>query len=243
MNLSEAIHVSKQGFVLTVCSIILTLLAGLVIGRLLAVNSKTSWLISFGTAICGGSAIATMSPIIDAKEDEISFALATVFALNAIALILFPLIGGYFHLSQSQFGMWSAIAIHDTSSVIGAAQQYGPEALKVATTVKLARALWIIPVSLTAAAIFSRQKGKINFPYFILFFVGAIAAHTFIPELNSIAPVIVGYAHKGLTLALFCIGLGFNKSAWKAASPRPLLLGFVLWLLISVFALYAVTHP
>lgn len=242
MNLAEVIQVSKQGFVLTVCSIALTLIAGIVVGKILTVNKKTSWLISFGTAICGGSAIAAISPIIEAKDDETSVSLAIIFLLNAIALIIFPWIGHYFVLNQHQFGTWAAIAIHDTSSVIGAAQKYGTDALRIATTVKLERALWIIPVSLTTAIAYNRKKWKVHFPFFIFLFIAAMVANTFIPQLQRVDSIIVIVAKKGLTLALFFIGAGLNKAIWKAVNPRPLILGIILWLLISVSSLLIVLN-
>ncbi len=220
MNLFEAIQISKEGFFLAISSILLTLLAGRVIGSLLSVNKKTSWLISIGTAICGGSAIAAISPIIEAKEDEISIALGTIFMLNSAALFLFPIIGNYVQLTQPQFGLWSAIAIHDTSSVVGAAQKYGASALQVATAVKLGRALWII----------------------IFFFIAATITYTFIPQLHSVGPILVMISKKGLTLALFCIGLGLTKTLWKVHNPRPLLLGFILWALISLSSLYCIAN-
>jgi uncharacterized integral membrane protein (TIGR00698 family) len=234
MNLYQAAQAGKQGLLFTIASIGITLLLGLLVGKLLMINKKTTILISSGTAICGGSAIAAVSPIIDAKEDEISVSLGIVFILNAIALFVFPAIGHHFNLSQQQFGLWAAIAIHDTSSVVGAAERYGALALQIATTVKLERALWIIPISLIAAFAYKGKKGKIKFPLFILFFVVAMALNTFIPQLHDIGQVLVQIAKKGLTLTLFLIGAGLTRSAIKSVGIRPLILGLFLWIVISV---------
>lgn len=240
MNLFEAIQVSQQGFALTVCSIALTLILGFAIGNALSVGRKLSWLISFGTAICGGSAIAAISPIIDADNNETSVALGIIFLLNSIALILFPLIGTSLHLNPSQFGMWSAIAIHDTSSVVGAAQKFGASALHIATTVKLARALWIVPLCLLVAVIYSRKNYQLNFPYFIFLFVAATIAHTFLPQLGDISLSIVALAKKGLILALFFIGTGIAKFSWKFTNAKPFLLGIILWTIVSVGSLFVI---
>ena len=223
-------------------SISLTLIAGLIAGSLMHVNKKTSVLISSGTAICGGSAIAAVAPVIGAKENEISVSLATVFILNSVALILFPMIGTWLHLSQSQFGLWAAIAIHDTSSVVGAAHKFGAEALQIATTVKLERALWIIPVSFIMALAFKSSKNKVKIPWFILFFVIAMMANTFFPFLHSADQIIVILAKRGLTLTLFLIGAGLTREALKTVSFRPMLLGVFLWALISVSSLFVIVH-
>src|SRR5260221_3742339 len=213
MNAAGAIKAGKEGLFFTVASIVGTLTVGLLIGRFFKIEKKTSLLIAGGTAICGGSAIAALSPVIRAEERQVSVALGVVFILNSVALFLFPVIGHLLHLSQSQFGLWSAIAIHDTSSVVGAAGRYGPEALQIATTVKLARALWIIPVSLLAAVFFrSRAAGnvgqggraKIKIPWFIGLFVVAILLNTWLP-MPAVSHAIVGASHAGLTLTLFLI--------------------------------------
>jgi len=206
------------------------------------VNKKISILISSGTAICGGSAIAAVAPVIGAKENEISVSLATVFILNSIALVLFPLIGIWLHLSQSQFGFWAAIAIHDTSSVVGAAHKFGAQALQIATTVKLERALWIIPVSFIMAMAFKSNKNKIKIPWFILFFVLAMIANTFLPQLMRTDQIIVLLAKRGLTLTLFLIGAGLTREALKTVSFRPMILGVFLWALISISSLFVIMH-
>ena len=242
MNAFEAAKAGKQGILFTIASISLTLIIGLIAGRLMAVNKKTSILISTGTAICGGSAIAAVAPVIGAKENEISVSLATVFILNSIALVLFPLIGIWLHLSQSQFGLWAAIAIHDTSSVVGAAHKFGAQALQIATTVKLERALWIIPVSFIMAIAFKSSKNKVKLPWFILFFVLAMIANTFLPQLLQADQIIVILAKRGLTLTLFLIGAGLTREALKTVSFRPMILGVFLWALISVSSLVVILH-
>ena len=240
MNLFEAAEAGKQGLVFTVSSILVTLVLGLILGKIFSLKKNTSVLISSGTAICGGSAIAAISPVIDAQEDEMSVSLGTVFILNAIALFIFPAIGHYFGLSQSQFGLWAAVAIHDTSSVVGAAHKYGEEALQIATTVKMERALWIIPLSLVLAVIFKKKTSKIKIPYFILFFVVAMAINTFIPATQEISPYLVMVAKKGLTLTLFFIGAGLTRSALKNVGIKPFLLGAILWVFISVVSLWVI---
>ena len=242
MNAFEAAKAGKQGVVFTIASISLTLIIGLIAGRLMVVGKKTSILISTGTAICGGSAIAAVAPVIGAKENEISVSLATVFILNSIALVLFPLIGIWLHLSQSQFGLWAAIAIHDTSSVVGAAHKFGAQALQIATTVKLERALWIIPVSFIMAIAFKSSKNKVKLPWFILFFVLAMIANTFLPQLMQADQIIVMLAQRGLTLTLFLIGAGLTREALKTVSFRPMILGVFLWALISLSSLFFILH-
>lgn len=242
INFHTALQAGKEGFLFTILSLTATVLLGTFLGKWLKVNAKTSHLISSGTAICGGSAIAAISPIIKAEEKQISVAVGTVFILNAIALFVFPWIGHWFDLSQKQFGMWSAIAIHDTSSVVGAANKYGAEALQVATVVKLARTLWIIPLALVTSLLFKGNSGKIKMPYFIGFFVLAMLIHTYIPQSNLIAPYLVSFSKTGLTLALFLVGAGLTKETLRSVGLRPLLQGFILWLFISVLALYAVMN-
>lgn len=242
MNAVEAAQAGKQGILFTVASISLTFLIGLAAGKLMAVNKKTAILISTGTAICGGSAIAAIAPVIGAKENEISVSLATVFILNSIALLIFPPIGNWFHLSQSQFGMWAAIAIHDTSSVVGAAHKFGAQALQIATTVKLERALWIIPVSFIMALAFKSNKNKIKIPWFIFFFVIAMFLNTFLPQLHQMDQAIVFAAKRGLTLTLFLIGAGLTRNALKTVSLRPMVLGVILWVMIAVSSLFVIVN-
>lgn len=203
MNVNTALQAGRQGLLFTIVSIAITLLLGYIMGKWLKNDVKTSYLIATGTAICGGSAIAAIAPVIKAEEKQISVALGTVFILNSVALFAFPLIGHYLHLSQTQFGLWCAIAIHDTSSVVGAAGKYGAHALEVATTVKLARALWIIPVALVSTLIFKNQSRAIRIPYFILVFVIAMVLNTYLAPVKIISPYLVAMAKAGLTLTSF----------------------------------------
>lgn len=240
MNIFDAVQAGKDGLLFTVFSIVITLLVGLLLGKLFSIERKTNVLITIGTAICGGSAIAAVAPIVEAKEDSTSIALATIFILNSAALFLFPFLGDLLELTQNQFGLWSAIAIHDTSSVVGAAQKYGEEALKIATTVKLERALWIIPISLITAFSFKNEKNRVKIPYFIFLFVIAMLINTFVPSLFSLNHVIVLIAKKGLTLTLFLIGAGLTMESIRKVGIKPLLQGVLLWLFISAISLLVI---
>lgn len=237
MNLQQVIETSSKGILLTACSVVLVFFAGLILGRIFKVDKTTSILISSGTAICGGSAIAAVSPIVKAKDSQISFSLTVVFVLNAIALFVFPLIGEYFNMSQENFGYWSAIAIHDTSSVVGAGAIYGQEALETATTVKLTRTLWIIPLSFLVMFVMKKDnntKTKIKIPWFILYFVIAILITALLPSLKPAYEVVSYIGKRGMVLALFMIGCGFSFADLKQVGLRPFLLGLVLWIIISV---------
>lgn len=240
MNVNSALEAGKQGVVFTIISITLTLFIGFLLGRAFRIDLQISRLVASGTAICGGSAIAAIAPVIKANEKQISVALGIVFILNSIALLVFPSIGQWLDMSQQQFGLWAAIAIHDTSSVVGAAAQYGAEALEVATTVKLTRALWIIPVSIAFALVHGQKGSKLKIPYFIGYFVLAMLANTFIPGMEVISPYLVIIAKAGLTLTLFLIGAGLSFKSIKSVGIKPLLVGVSLWLLISVTALWAI---
>ncbi|QIK54502.1 putative sulfate exporter family transporter [Dysgonomonas sp. HDW5B] len=240
MNIYDAMAVGKEGLIFTVSSIVLTLAFGMLLGKLFHINKKTSVLVSSGTAICGGSAIAAMVPIIDANEEETSVSLGVIFVLNSVALFLFPVIGHLLSMTQEQFGLWSAIAIHDTSSVVGAAHKYGEEALKIATTVKLERALWIIPLSFVTALLY--RKGKVSIPYFIFLYVVAMIINTFIPAVQTVSPAIVMIAKRGLTLTLFLIGAGLSKEALKKIGVKPLLQGIILWAFISILSLLVILN-
>lgn len=246
MNLSAVYEAGKDGIAFTVVTIAGTLVLGYFVGKLLSVNEKTSALISSGTAICGGSAIAAVAPAIHAESEEMSVSLGTVFILNSIALLLFPAIGHSLGLTQNQFGIWSAIAIHDTSSVVGASQTYGPTALAVATTVKLARALWIAPVALLFAFIYRRSgsdtKAKVAIPWFIFLFLLATAVRTYAPVqiLPSIFDSLVNLAKAGMTVTLFLIGASLSLKTVKAVGVRPLIQGVLLWVVISAVSLFAV---
>lgn len=242
MNIHNAMKAGKEGLLFTIVSIIGTLVIGFFMGKFLKIEKKTSYLISAGTAICGGSAIAAISPVIKAEEKQISVALGTIFILNSIALVLFPIIGHQLGLSQNQFGLWCAIAIHDTSSVVGAASKYGTEALEIATTVKLARALWIIPIAFFSTFLFKNKNTKLKIPYFIGLFVLAMTANTYIPLVQDYSSYLVAIAKAGLTLTLFLIGCGLSKQVLLSVGIKPLLQGVALWLVISAAALWVILH-
>ena len=241
MDVTNALKAGKEGILFTIVSIIGTLVIGFFMGKFLKIEKKTSYLISAGTAICGGSAIAAISPVIKAEEKQISVALGTIFILNSIALFLFPVIGHAMKLSQTQFGLWCAIAIHDTSSVVGAASKYGTQALEIATTVKLVRALCIIPVAFLSTFIFKNKGVKIKIPYFIGLFVLAMIANTYVPFVTQYSHYLTGFAKAGLTLTLFLIGCGLSRKVLQAVGYKPLIQGVVLWVIISTVALWAVT--
>lgn len=249
MNLHEVLKAGRSGFVYTALGISFALLAGLALGKVLRVRGNSSFLITAGTAICGGSAIAAVGPILHADDEEMSVALGTVFILNSVALLIFPPIGGALHLSQTQFGLWAALAIHDTSSVVGAAAKYGPEALVIGTTVKLARALWIVPLALATAAIKRRKskasgapdspsKAKIQFPWFILLFCIAAVLNTYVPAITRVSHSLFTLGRVGLTATLFLIGTGISRSTLKEVGWRPLLQGVILWAIVAVTSLY-----
>ena len=239
MNIEASLASGTEGMLFTIISVFGTLLIGWLIGRkMLKVDRNTSYLISSGTAICGGSAIAAVGPVIKAKDSEMSVALGTVFILNAIALFLFPAIGKLLGLDEQQFGTWAAIAIHDTSSVVGAGAAYGEEALKVATTIKLTRALWIIPVAFLTSFIFRTKGSKVNIPWFILFFVLAMVANTYLLcDYPQIGTVVSGISRKCLTITMFFIGASLSPSVLKSVGVKPLVQGVLLWVIISVGSL------
>jgi uncharacterized integral membrane protein (TIGR00698 family) len=236
MNLHQVIQAGRSGLLYTAASICFGLGLGLGLGKLFAVRERVSLLISAGTAICGGSAIAALAPIAKAEEEEIAVSLGTVFILNSVALFVFPLIGNALHLSQVQFGLWSALAIHDTSSVVGAAARYGAIALAVGTTVKLARALWIVPVSVGTSLV-KKGDAKVQWPWFILLFCLAAVANTYLPLFQSIYPALKHLGMIGLTVTLFLIGTGLSKKTLRAVGIRPLLQGLLLWVVVSVGSL------
>ena len=239
MNLQASLASGKEGMLFTIISVVGTLLIGMFIGcKVLKLNRNTSYLISSGTAICGGSAIAAVGPIIKAKDTDMSMALATVFILNAIGLFLFPILGHWLGLSQQDFGTWAAIAIHDTSSVVGAGAAYGEEALQVATTIKLTRALWIIPLALVTSVIFRSEGKKISIPWFILFFIVAMLINTYLlADFPQIGKFIAGIARKGLIITMFFIGASLSVDVIKSVGIRPLLQGILLWIIISAASL------
>lgn len=239
MNLLVVGAVGIHGIGYTFTGILFTGIVGYLLSKMLKTPFILSTLISVGTAICGGSAIAATGPILKADSEEMSVSLGVVFILNALALFIFPLIGHALYLDQHQFGLWSALAIHDTSSVVGASMQYGAEALELATTVKLARALWIIPLSL-GLALFMKSKTKIKIPWFILGFILMATIMTWVPELHPIGSVISSIAKKLLVLTLFFIGSNLNLESIKKVGIKPLLLGFILWFIVGSSSLLAI---
>jgi uncharacterized integral membrane protein (TIGR00698 family) len=239
MNLHEVLRVGRSGFLYTAAGISFALIFGLFLGRLLLVNKTASILISVGTAICGGSAIAAVAPIIEAGDEEMAISLGTIFILNSIALLIFPPLGWLLHLTQTQFGLWAALAIHDTSSVVGAAARYGPVALVVGTTVKLTRALWIVPVAL-GAAMLRRSKSPIQWPWFILFFCLAAVVNTYVPAFTNFWHVLSNLGRLGLTATLYLIGTGISRATLKQVGVRPLLQGVILWILVGVTSLWLI---
>ncbi|AYN03888.1 YeiH family protein [Flavobacterium sp. 140616W15] len=242
MNATSALAAGKEGLVLTIASIFSTIILGYFLGKWFKIDKKTSHLISCGTAICGGSAIAAIAPVIKSDEKQTSVALGVIFILNSIALFLFPYIGHELNLSQREFGLWCAVAIHDTSSVVGAANKFGAEALQIATTVKLARALWIIPIALLTTVLFKNKQTKIKIPYFIGLFILAMLLNTYVPQTAIIAPTLVLLAKIGLTVTLFLIGAGLNLSVLKTVGVKPLIQGILLWIVIATFSLISILY-
>lgn len=240
MNLGTVVEAGKDGIIFTIVTIFGTLGLGYLIGKLLKIDTKISHLISCGTAICGGSAIAAVAPVVKADDDQISVSLGTIFILNSLALFIFPYLGSTLELTQHQFGIWSAIAIHDTSSVVGAASKFGGEALQTATTVKLARALWIAPVAMLTAWFFTEGKARFFIPMFILFFLLASVARTYIPLPEEFYGTLVEIAKKGLTVTLFLIGASLSISTVRSVGFKPLFQGIILWIVISVVSLFAI---
>jgi len=239
MNLQQVIHAGRSGFLYTMLSISFAMIVGMSLGALLRVQNIPSFLISTGTAICGGSAIAAVGPISNASDEQMAVSLGTVFVLNSVALLIFPAIGTALKLTQTQFGLWAALAIHDTSSVVGAAAKYGAVALAVGTTVKLARALWIVPMSV-GTAIFRGSKAKIQWPWFIALFCLAAVFNTYVPAGATAYGVLSKAGKIGLTVTLFLIGSGISIATLKQVGPRPLLQGVLLWLIISVGSLWLI---
>ena len=239
MNLHQVLHAGRSGFIYTMLGISFTLVVGMALGKLLRVRHVPAFLISTGTAICGGSAIAALGPITQASDEEMAVALGTVFVLNSVALLIFPAIGAALKLTQSQFGLWAALAIHDTSSVVGAAAKYGAVALGIATTVKLARALWIVPLSLVTAVV-RGAKAKIQWPWFIGLFCLAAVCNTYLPPGTHVYTLAVKLAKIGLTATLFLIGTGISVATIKSVGHRPLLQGIILWLLVSIGSLWLI---
>lgn len=242
MNLFESLQSGKEGMLFTVVSVVGVLAMGFWIGKRMMVDSKTAYLISSGTAICGGSAIAAVAPILNASPNQMSVSLGTIFILNAIALFIFPPIGRLLELTQEQFGLWAAIAIHDTSSVVGAGAAYGDKALQIATMVKLTRALWIIPLSIATTFFFKQKDAKVNIPWFILFFILAMITNTIFDLPANITSSIVKLSKIGMTITLYIIGSGLSLKVLKSVGMRPLFLGVTLWMLIGVVSLIVIMY-
>lgn len=246
MNVTQAMEAGKDGFLLTISSILFTILLGILLGKLLGIEKKITTLVSSGTAICGGSAIAAIGPVVGANDKEMSVSMGTIFLLNSLALVIFPPIGHYFGLTDKEFGLWSAIAIHDTSSVVGAASTYSESALHIATTVKLARALWIIPLTIIIAFFFKREKDgkkeKMKMPWFILLFVVAMVLNSYVPFIQQHSTTLFDISKIGLSVTLFLIGAGLSMAEIKAVGWRPLVLGVSLWIFISVLSFFAITR-
>jgi len=243
MNLQEVMHAGKSGFIYTAISITLVLGLGVLLGILLKVGKTQSLLISIGTAVCGGSAIAAMGPVLQADEEEMGVSLGTIFVLNSVALLLFPFLGHLMHFTQTQFGLWAALAIHDTSSVVGAGAKYGSVALAVGTTVKLTRALWIVPLAITTA-ILKKNKTKIRWPWFILYFCIAAALATYlpryVPQSIKLLAVLDRLGRAALTTVLFLIGTGITRNTLREVGVRPLIQGITLWIIIATVSLWAI---
>lgn len=242
MNVQSALKSGAEGMVFTVVSVIGVMVFGILIGYWMHLNRKTAYLISSGTAICGGSAIAAVGPVLKADDHEMAVSLGVIFILNAIALFIFPPIGHYFEMSQAQFGTWAAIAIHDTSSVVGAGDAYGPEACQIATLIKLTRALWIIPLAFVTMFIFRDKTGKVTIPWFIFLFVLAMIANTYCGIPAALSEAIVYISKKALVVTLFFIGAGLSVKMVKEVGVRPLLLAVLLWIIIGVSSFFVVMH-
>lgn len=240
VDLYQVAETGMQGLLYTALSLGFTMALGLWIGKRLGIGTKLTHLVAAGTAICGGSAIAALAPAIKAETPDISVSLGIVFILNAVALFIFPVVGQALDLSQGQFGLWAAIAIHDTSSVVGAAARYGPEALQLATTLKLTRALWIVPMVLVSGLLFKSGEAKVRVPLFILLFILASVLLTFVPPVAAVAPAVLYLAKKALLLSLFLIGANLHRGVVRSISARPFYLGLSLWLIVSVLSLLAI---
>lgn len=236
VNIGEVIELGKSSVLMTLVFIVATVGLGNLLGQVMGITANTRMLLSFGTAICGGSAIAAMAPVLKAKDEEVAVSLATVFALNAAALLIFPALGKAFQLSQHQFGLWSALAIHDTSSVVGASATFGAAALTVGTTTKLTRALWIAPCTL-AASLFCKSERKFEIPFFIIGFIVAAFVHSWLPEFDQVWNNLYTVAKQALVMTLFLIGAGLTRKVLKQVGLRPLLLGSVLWIVVSITSL------
>lgn len=240
MNLHESLRSGSEGMLFTVVSVIGVMVLGVMVGYWMHINRKTAYLISSGTAICGGSAIAAVGPVLKANENEMAVSLGVIFILNSIALFIFPPLGHLLDMSQEQFGTWAAIAIHDTSSVVGAGESYGESALQIATLIKLTRALWIIPLAIATMFIFRDKSSKISVPWFILIFVLAMVVNTYVALPEAFVSVMVWIARRGMVLTLFLIGASLSLASIKSVGVKPLLQAVILWIVISVSSLAVV---
>lgn len=243
MNVVTALKSGSEGMMFTIVSVIGVMAFGILIGIWMHLNRKTAYLISSGTAICGGSAIAAVGPVLKADDHEMAVSLGVIFILNAIALFIFPPIGHYFGMTQAQFGTWAAIAIHDTSSVVGAGDAYGAEACQIATLIKCTRALWIIPLAFATMFIFRDKKGsKVSIPWFIFLFVAAMVVNTYCGIPSAVSDTIVYISKKALVVTLFFIGAGLSVGMVKKVGIRPLLLAILLWIIIGVSSFMVVMN-
>ncbi len=237
MNLHESLKSGSEGMMFTIVSVVGVMILGILIGYWFHLNRKTAYLISSGTAICGGSAIAAVGPVLKANENEMAVSLGVIFILNAIALFIFPPIGRMLEMSQEQFGTWAAIAIHDTSSVVGAGEQYGEVALQIATLIKLTRALWIIPLALVTMFIFREKGSKVSIPWFIFIFILAMVVNTYVPLPDWFVTAMVWIARRGMVVTLFMIGASLSLATVRQVGIKPLLLAISLWVIISLTSL------
>lgn len=242
MNLQESLRSGADGMLFTVVSVVAVMALGVILGYAMHLNRKTAYLISSGTAICGGSAIAAVGPVLRADEDEMAVSLGVIFILNAVALFIFPPLGHMLDMSQAQFGTWAAIAIHDTSSVVGAGEVYGEEALQMATLIKLTRALWIIPLAFATMFVFRDGSGKVSIPWFIFLFVLAMVANTYLPMPEWLTGALVWVARRGMVVTLFLIGASLSLATVRQVGVKPLLLAIALWVLIGVSSLLVVLN-
>lgn len=240
MNLQESLKSGSEGMLFTVVSVVGVMCLGVLLGYWMHINRKTAYLISSGTAICGGSAIAAVGPVLKANENEMAVSLGVIFILNSIALFIFPPMGHMLEMTQEQFGTWAAIAIHDTSSVVGAGEIYGETAMKTATLIKLTRALWIIPLALVTMVIFRDKKSKISIPWFIFLFVLAMVINTYVALPAAFTDIMVWIARRGMVVTLFLIGASLSLASIKSVGIRPLLQAVLLWVVISASSLFVV---
>ncbi len=240
MNLQESLRSGSEGMMFTVVSVVGVMALGVLFGYWLHINRKTAYLISSGTAICGGSAIAAVGPVVKANENEMAVSLGVIFILNSIALFIFPPLGHILDMSQAQFGTWAAIAIHDTSSVVGAGETYGPEALQIATLIKLTRALWIIPLAIATMFIFRDKTSRISIPWFIFLFVLAMVVNTYVPLPQMFVDAMVWIAKRGMVVTLFLIGASLSLASIRNVGVKPMLLAVALWIVISISSLIVV---